>query len=583
MLNKEIKGIISRAVKDLYKDIEIPGFAVEWPQDKDFGDYASNVAMVLAGKLNKDPMKVAEEIKNILRQAQDDINKNLFSEITIAKPGFINFRISDQYLRKNLCGILKKKDKFGSSDLGKDKTIVIDYSAPNIAKPMHIGHLRSTIIGQSLYNIYKFLGYKVIGDSHIGDWGTQFGKLIYAYKNWGDKKKINKNPIEEMTKLYIRFHKEAEKNEKLEELARKETKKLQDKDNENIKIWKFLVRESLKDFNKIYKLLNIKFDYVLGESFYDNMLENIIKEGFDKKIAIKSEGAIIINLDKYNLPPSLIKKSDDAYLYTTTDLAAIKYRKEKFKPDKILYVVANEQALHFQQLFASAKKYGLCESIELEHIKFGMVLGETGKKFSTRKGETVELDDLISKSIKLSQEIVEEKNPKLSKKEKKKIAKVVGLGAIKYNDLSQNRLTDITFNWDKMLSFEGNSAPYLQYTCARISSLRKKYNNLYKLNRVNVFDKPDFSLLKEDIEKDIMRQLIKFPEAIENAARENAPHLIALYIYELASLYNNFYNSVPILKSEKQIAKVRIYLSKSVMIIIRNGLDLLGIATLKKM
>ncbi len=596
MLNKEIKEVINKAVKDLYRDIEIPDFVVEWPQDKDFGDYASNVAMVLAGKLNKNPMEIAEEIKNILRQAQDDsnimvslsnhqddINKNLFSEITIEKPGFINFGIADKYLRRNLCGILKKKCKFGSSEMGKNEIVVIDYSAPNIAKPMHIGHLRSTIIGQSLYNIYKFLGYKVIGDNHLGDWGTQFGKLIYAYKNWGNKKEINKNPIEEMTKLYIRFHKEAEKDKELEELARKETKKLQDKDSENIKIWKFLVRESLKDFKKIYKLLGIKFDYVLGESFYDDMLENIIKEGFDKKIAVKSEGAVIINLDEENLPPFLIKKTDGAYLYTTTDLAAIIYRKRKFKPDKILYVVANEQALHFQQLFASAKKYGLCENIKLEHIKFGMVLGETGKKFSTRKGETVELNNLIDKAVKLSQKTVEEKNPKLSKKEKKKIAKVVGLGAIKYNDLSQNRITDITFNWDKMLSFEGNSAPYLQYTYARIKSLRKKYNNLYKLDRVNILDRPDFSLLKEDIEKDIMRQLIKFPEAVESAARENSPHLIALYIYELASLYNNFYNSVPILKAEKNIAKARIYLSKSVAIIIRNGLNLLGIDTLKKM
>ncbi len=596
MLNKQIKEIINKAVKYLYRDIEIPDFVVEWPQDKDFGDYASNVAMVLAGKLNKDPMEIAEEIKNILQQAQgdnnvtvslsnhqDDINKNLFSEITIEKPGFINFKISNEQLRKNLCGILKKKCKFGSSEMGKNKTVVIDYSAPNIAKPMHIGHLRSTIIGQSLYNIYKFLGYKVVGDNHLGDWGTQFGKLIYAYKNWGNKKEINKNPIEEMTKLYIRFHKEAEKDKELEELARKETKKLQDKDSENIKIWKFLVRESLKDFKKIYKLLGIKFDYVLGESFYDDMLENIIKEGFDKKIAVKSEGAVIINLDEENLPPFLIKKTDDAYLYATTDLAAIIYRKRKFKPDKILYVVANEQALHFQQLFASAKKYGLCENIKLEHIKFGMVLGETGKKFSTRKGETVELNNLIDKAVKLSQKTVEEKNPKLSKKEKKKIAKVVGLGAIKYNDLSQNRITDITFNWDKMLSFDGNSAPYLQYTYARIKSLRKKYNNLYKLDRVNILDKPDFSLLKEDIEKDIMRQLIKFPEAVESAARENSPHLIALYIYELASLYNNFYNSVPILKAGKNIAKARIYLSKSVAIIIRNGLNLLGIDTLKKM
>lgn len=581
MLNKEIKKIISKIAGDLYKDIEIPDFAVEWPQDKNFGDYASNIAMVLAGKLNKNPMEIAVKIESQINK--DERSKNLFSKVTIVKPGFINFKISDQYLRKNLCGILKKKDKFGSSDLGEDKTVVIDYSAPNIAKPMHIGHLRSTIIGQSLYNIYKSLGYKVIGDNHIGDWGTQFGKLIYAYKHWGDKKKINKNPIEEMTKLYIRFHKEAKKNKDLDELARKETKRLQDKNSENLKIWKFLVKESLKDFNKIYKILDIKFDYVLGESFYDNLLAGIVKEGSDKKIASRSEGAIIINLDKYNLPPSLIKKSDGAYLYATTDLATIKYRKEKFKPDKILYVVANEQALHLQQLFTSAELFGLNNNIKTKHIKFGMVLGETGKKFSTRKGETVKLDDLINKAIKLSQKTVEEKNPELSKKEKKKIAKVVGIGAIKYNDLSQNRMTDITFNWDKMLSFEGNSAPYLQYTCARINSLRKKYNSLYKLNRVNVFDKPDFNLLKENIEKDIMRQLIKFPEAVENAARENSPHLIALYVYELASLYNNFYNSVPILKSEKKLAKARIYLSRSTAIVIENGLSLLGIDVLERM
>ena len=313
------------------------------------------------------------------------------------------------------------------------------------------------------------------------------------------------------------------------------------------------------------------------------MLSGIVNEALNKKIASESEGAIVINLDKYNLSPFLIRKTDGAYLYTTTDIATAKYREEKFKADKILYVVANEQALHFQKLFASLELLDVCKNVKTEHIKFGMVLGETGKKFSTRKGETVELNDLISKAIKLSQKTVEEKNPELSKKEKKKIAKAVGVGAIKYNDLSQNRMTDITFNWDKMLSFDGNSAPYLQYTCARINSLRKKYNSLYKLNRVNVFDKPDFSLLEEDIEKSIMRQLIKFPEAIENAARENSPHLIALYIYELASLYNNFYSSIPILKSEKQTAKARIYLSKSVAITIKNGLNLLGIDALDKM
>ncbi|MCK5475477.1 MAG: arginine--tRNA ligase, partial [Candidatus Pacebacteria bacterium] len=292
---------------------------------------------------------------------------------------------------------------------------------------------------------------------------------------------------------------------------------------------------------------------------------------------------IVIGLDKYNLSGFLIQKTDGAYLYTTTDIATAKYREEKFKADKILYVVANEQALHFQKLFASLELLGICENIEKEHIKFGMVLGENGKKFSTRKGETIKLNDLLHRAVEFAQNAVEEKNPKLSRNEKKKISRIVGFGAIKYNDLSQNRLTDITFNWDKMLSFEGNSAPYLQYTCARINSLKKKYNNIYKLNKVNVFEKLDFTLLKEDIEKDIMRKLLKFPESVKNAAQENSPHLIALYIYELASLYNSFYSSVPILKSEKNVARARVNLSKSVAIIIESGLNLLGIDTLKKM
>jgi arginyl-tRNA synthetase len=596
MINNEIKKILDNIIMDLYKDIEIPYFAVEWPKQKEYGDYASNAAMVLAGKLNKNPMEIAEEIKNKIDLEKDvEANlpigslasmsgiKDLFSKITIAKPGFINFEISDKYLIKNLEEILNKKDKFGSSDKGKEKTVVIDYSSPNIAKPMHIGHLRPTIIGQALYNIYKFSGYKVISDNHIGDWGTQFGKLIYAYKNWGDKKKISKDPIEEMTKLYVRFHKEVETNKGLEELARGETNRLQNKNDENIKIWKYLVRESIKDFNKIYKTLGIKFDQTLGESFYDDMLAGVVAECLDRKIAQNSEGAVIINLDKYNLPPFLIKKTDGAYLYTTTDLAAAKYRKEKFKADKILYVVSNEQALHFQQLFSSLELLDWKKDIKMDHIKFGMVLGEEGKKFSTRKGDAVKLDDLIKKSIELAKKVVEEKNPKLSNKQKKKIAKIVGLGAIKYNDLSQNRLTDITFNWDKMLSFNGNSAPYLQYTCARINSLSERYNKSYPLDRFNPFEKTDFDLLKENIEKDIMRQLLKFPEAIENSAKENTPHLIALYLYELASVFNSFYNTLPILKSEKKLAKARIALSHSVAIVLKNGLNLLGIEAPEKM
>ncbi|MCK4891764.1 MAG: arginine--tRNA ligase [Candidatus Pacebacteria bacterium] len=580
MINKEIKKILDKIVVDLYQGIK-SDFIVESPRQKDFGDYASNVAMVLAKELQKSPMEIAAKI--IEKAKAENHQKKLFSKISVIAPGFINFEISDNRLTVNLNWILKKKCKFGSSEIGKGKTVIIDYSAPNIAKPMHVGHLRSTIIGQSLYNIYKFLGYKTISDSHIGDWGTQFGKLIYAYKHWGNKKGIDRNPIEEMTKLYVKFHEEAKKNPELEEYARIETKKLQEKNDENIKLWKFLVKESLKDYNKIYKILNIKFDYVLGESFYNKMLLGIVNEAMERKIAIKSEGAIVINLDKYNLSPFLIQKTDGAYLYTTTDIATAKYRKEKLKADKILYVVANEQTLHFQKLFASLELLGICENIEKEHIKFGMVFGESGKKFSTRKGETVRLTDLIHRSIEFAQMVIEEKNPKLSRNEKKKIAKKIGIGAVKYNDLSQNRLTDIVFDWDKILSFEGNSAPYLLYTYARINSLVEKYNKTYKLNRINILDKLDLGLLKDNLEKDIMKKLLKFPEIVENSANENSPHFIALYIYELSSLYNGYYNSVQIIKSEKKITRARIALSKSVAITVKNGLNLLGIDVLERM
>lgn len=580
MISWEIKEIIKKAAGDLYKDIEIPSFNVEYPKQKENGDYASNIAIVLAQKTSKKPMEIASEISD--RINAEEKNKDIFGKVAVAEPGFINFEISDKYLKDSVENILKKKDKFGSSDLGKNKTVVIDYSAPNIAKPMHVGHLRSTIIGQSLYNIYKFLGYRVIGDNHIGDWGTQFGKLIYAYKNWGNKKEIHKNPIEEMTKLYVRFHKESERDKELDESARKETKRLQDKDGENMKIWKFFVRESVKDFDKRYKTLGIKFDCRLGESFYNDMLGNIVREFVEKKVAAESEGAIIINLEKYKLPPFIIRKKDGAYLYTTTDLATAKYRREKFKPDKILYVVSNEQNLHFQQLFASLELIGWRGEVELQHIKFGMVLGENGKKFSTRKGDVVLLDDLMKNAINMARKVVEVKNPSLSAKQKKKISRVVGIGAIKYNDLSQNRLTNITFDWKKMLSFEGNSGPYLQYVYARINSLEEKFNSLYKLDRFNIFDKPELDLLNENEEKNIMRQLIKFPEIVENSAGENSPHLIALYLYKLSSLYNNFYNTLPILKSEKKLAKARVALSESVAIVIKNGLSLLGIDVLER-
>jgi arginyl-tRNA synthetase len=581
MIKREIERIIFSVIEASFADFREISFDVENPKQRENGDYASNLAMVLAKKINKNPKELAEEI--VLQILKNESASELFEKVEVAGPGFINFYITDGKLCENTEKILNKKEKYGRSKIGKGKTVVIDYSSINIAKPMHVGHLRSTIIGQALYNIYESLGYKVIGDNHIGDWGTQFGKMIYAYKNWGDKKTVAMSPIQEMNKLYVRFHKEAEEDRSLDELARTETKKLQSGDDENTKIWKFLVRESLKDANKIYKILKVKFDYTLGESFYNEMLPEVVREAAGKKIAQRSEGAMIINLDEFNLPPFLVQKSDGAYFYATTDLAAVKYRKEKFAADKILYVVSNEQSLHFQQLFRAVELLGYCRETELIHIKFGMVLGDEGKKFSTRKGGVVRLDDVISKAQELANSVIEEKNPGLSRKEKKKIARTVGVGAVKYNDLSQNRLTDITFNWDKMLSFEGNSAPYLQYTYARINSVMEKYKKENKLEALLPARRPHLEYLKEKLEKDIMRQLIKYPEVIETASRENGPHLIALYVYNLASDYNTFYNSFPILKTEKDLTRARLALSEATAIVIKNGLGILGIDVLDKM
>lgn len=580
MVKSEIEKTIRKAISMSYHGFQNLDFVVESPKNKEFGDYATNAALVLAKKINKPPREVADELMK--RFFEIDPEKLIIEKVSAAGPGFINFELANQCLVANLKNILKEKDRYGSCDVGNGKVVIIDYSAVNIAKPMHVGHLRSTIIGQAIYNIYKFLGYKVIGDNHTGDWGTQFGKLIYAYKYWGDKKRISDNPIEEMTKLYVRFHKEIESDKNLEELARRETKKLQNMDQENIKIWKFLTKESLKDYNRIYKMLGVKFDYVLGESYYNDMLEGVVQECLGKKIAKVSQGAIVIDLERYNLPPFMIRKSDGAHLYTTTDLATVKFRKKKFRADIMLYVVANEQALHFKQLFATIDLLGWRNGIKTEHVKFGMVLAENGKKFSTRKGEAIRLEEVIKKSIDTAKNTIEKKNPSLSAKQKKKIARVVGIGGLKYNDLSQNRLTDITFNWERMLSFEGNSGPYLQYTYARINSLLEKYYRIYQVEKYNPFSQPNLNLIADEMERNIMRKLIKFSESIKESAKENAPHLIALYLYELASLYNNYYNCIPILKSEKNTARSRVMLSKAVSIVIKNGLGLLGIDVLEK-
>jgi len=567
--------MIKGQIKNLMKKIaEIEDFSVEIPEEKAHGDYATNVALILAKKLNKNPIEMAENLKSQILNFQT-VN-DFFEKVEIGGPGFINFFLRPEFLTKQITTILKEDKNFGKQTVGKGKTVIVDYSSPNIAKPMHVGHLRSTIIGQAIYNIYKFLGYKTIGDNHWGDWGTQFGIMIAGLKRFKPKSFDLKNiTIDEMLDVYIKFNREIEQNPSLQELAKQEFKKLEDGDKENRKIWQILKGKSLEDFNKIYKILGIKFDLILGESFYEKYLRDEIQWAFKKGVATKNpDGSVIISLDKFKLIPFLIQKSDGATLYGTRDLATIRYRVKKFKPVRIIYVIGNEQTFYLEQLFRSAELLGYISYHQLHHIKFGLVLDENRKKLATRAGRVISAQELIDKIIDLAKKIIKEKNPKLSEKERKKAAEIIGVGALKYNDLSQNRQSDIVFDWDKMLSFEGNSGPYLQYSYVRLRSILRKAKNLKDF-------KPN--LLKEKEEIEILKELVKFPEVIQEAGEKFQMNLLANYLYNLAGLINAFYEKFPVLKAETGYREARLALIKAATIVLRSGLNLLGMEVLEKM
>ncbi len=570
MIREQIKNLISK-IPAVAKAVAGKDFTVEIPEEKTHGDYATNVALILAPRLRSGqaPLEIAEEIKS-------KIASDLFEKIEVAKPGFINFFLKPEFLQGQVKEILKQDKNFGKQKISKGKTVVIDYSAPNIAKKMHVGHLRSTIIGGALYNIYKFLGYKTIGDNHWGDWGKQFGIMIAACKRYGiNLSDMHDIDVNKMMEIYIKFNQEIKENTELEDIAREEFKKLEGGDKENRKIWKILQEKSLKEFDKLYGLLDIKFELALGESFYKDKLQDIIKDALDKGVAIKnSDNSVVIPLAKFNLTDCLILKSDGATLYETRDLATMQYRVKKYNPDMILYVVGNEQTLHFQQLFQSAELLNYIPKDKLHHIKFGLILDENHKKLATREGRFIGADDLINRAIELAEKIIKEKNPKLSGKERKKAAKIIGVGALKYNDLSQNRQSDIVFDWKKILSFEGNSGPYLQYSYVRLRSILRKAGNFKSF-------KQEFLKEKEEIE--ILKDLIKFPEIVQGVGEKFQINLLANYLYNLASSINAFYEKLPVLKAEKNIKLARLALIRSATVILRNGLNLLGIEVLERM
>jgi arginyl-tRNA synthetase len=574
----EIENLIKEAISSFAEATEDKSFTVEIPENKQYGDYATNVALVLAKKQGKNPIAMADEIRL-------KMENEMFGKIEVIN-GFINFHLKSEFIQNQVKEILKQGKKYGSSKTGKGKTIIIDYSAPNIAKKMHVGHLRSTVIGAAIYNIYKFLGYKVIGDNHLGDWGTQFGIMISAiklfyppYKGFEKDKKMQslKNlTVFDMLSLYVDYNKKMEDPVNgLTDLPKEEFKKLEDGNEENKAIWGVLRKKSLEEFDKVYSILGIKFDEYKGESYYEPILKEIIKdcEKLPNERYFLSNGAYLINLDEFGIDPLLIKKSDGATLYATRELATIKER-TKDNPDKIIYVVGNEQSLHFQQSFQAAELLGYISKNKLIHVKFGLILDENHKKLATRSGRFIGAEDLIKQIIELTEKTIKEKNPSLSEKVRKEAAKAVGIGALKYNDLSQNRQSDIVFDWDKMLSFDGNSAPYILYTYVRLQSI------LGKTKFVGSF-KPEF--LKESEELNVIKELIKFSDVVENSAESFQMNNLANYLYGLASVANNFYEKFNILKVDHDIRSARLALIKAVTIVLKNGLNLLGINTIEKM
>jgi len=590
MLKQTIKNLIQEsckksAIKNKWALCSAPDILLEIPSNEQNGDYSTTIAFSLSKDIKKSPIEIA---KILTTELKSNLPKQI-TKVELAKNGFINFYVNKKSIQKELETIYKQKTKFGLSKTGKNKTIIIDYSSPNIAKPMHIGHLRSTIIGEALANLYETLGYKVIRWNYLGDWGTQFGKLIAAYKLWGKKKDIQKNPISVLLELYIKFHEQMKINPDLEKSGQEEFKKLEQGDKENRKLWLWFKKESIKDFQKIYKLLNIKFDLFLGESFLKKELIPLINLLKKKNILQKSKGALIVPLEKFNLPPALIQKSDEASLYLTRDLALLRYRLRKYQPIKILYVVGNEQDIHFKQLFALVKIIFPNEKTELAHIKFGLVLSEKKKKFSTREGEIIPLEQVINQIIEKSLEIIKEKKSQWQLSKQKKLAQTIALGALKFNDLKSFRASDIVFDWKKMLDFSGDTSVYLQYTYARINKILLKAKKIYPVRNVisNGVGKYDCQLLNHKLEISLIKKISEFPEIIQISAEKYSPNYLATYLLSLADLTNKYYETVPVLKETNNLPvggrlNAQLILLKTITNILKKGLEILGIQVLKE-
>ena len=543
---------------------------IEKPKNSEMGDYACP-CFKLAKELKKAPAIIAEELKNNM-----DIDKNLIEKVEIVG-GYINFYINKESLAREVIKEFDlKKEKYGSSNEGENKNVVIDYSSPNIAKPFHIGHLRSTVIGQSLYNIYKFLGYNSIGINHLGDWGTQFGKLIEGYKRWGKEYNIDKNPIDELTKLYVRINEECKKDESVLEECRNNFKKLEDGDKTCVELWEKFRELSLNEFQRIYDILGTKFESVCGESFYTDKMPEIVEMLEKSGKLIESQGAKVVDLEEKNMPPCIIIKSNKSTTYETRDLAAILYRARTYDFCKAIYVTSYEQILHFEQIFEVAKLLDMDEKYKenLVHVPFGMVRLKEGK-MSTREGNIIKLEDLLNEAVSRVEKIIEEKNPELENK--KEIAKKVGIGAVIFNDLSNSRIKDEIFDWDTMLNFNGETGPYIQYIYVRTKSVLNKAGYIPKIEDVKI----DNLLDKSSME--VLKLIYSFNEIVKLSISKNEPYIIARFLIDLAKAYSVFYTENQIMIENTEIKDARIYLTYMVNVVLETGANLLGIQMPERM
>ncbi|MHD0314731.1 arginine--tRNA ligase [Fusobacterium varium] len=568
IIDREIAKIFENTIKKLYNEKETKKVEVSVATNEKFGDFQTNFAMMNSKIIGKNPRTIAQEILDNLEE------NDVIDKLEIAGPGFINIFLKSKYLGE----VLKKSrtEEYDFSFLNREGDVIIDFSSPNIAKRMHIGHLRSTIIGDSITRIYKYLGYHMIADNHIGDWGTQFGKLIIGYRRWLDKEAYKENPIEELERVYVEFSKLSESNPGLEEEARLELKKLQDGDPENFALWKEFIKVSLDEYDKLYKRLDVHFDTYYGESFYHPMMQGVVEELVEKGLAVEDDGAKVVFFpEEDNLFPCIVQKKDGAFLYSTSDIATIKFKKEAYKINKLIYLTDERQQDHFKQFFKITDMLGW--NVEKHHIWFGIMRFADGV-FSTRKGNVIRLEQLLDEGKKRAYDIVQEKNPDLSEEEKDQIAEVVGVGAIKYADLSQNRQSPIIFEWDKILTFEGNTAPYLQYSYARIQSILRKAESEGKSI---TYDKE--IKIEDKLERALANHIAAFPISVLKASETFKPNIIADYLFELSKKFNSFYNSCPILNQEDELLYSRALIAKITGETIKDGLSLLGIKTLERM